>query len=349
MLYKRGAIWWLKFSHNGQQTYFSTGLRDHAAASAKARDLRHEYEKKHGQGGRAAGVPLMYLEALDKDRAEAEGLGDRREGTLENIWWHLANHLGGKKRDASTLTLAELDAYAGSRRRDGAKGQTIRREVQTLVRGLRLAKRATALPSMPFDPEDLKTIRSDPKHEKYTGKAWSLVEINAVLAALNPKAKKARYEEMLRLILGTGLRIEEFRRVDPSWLRPGIGKAHAVLALPATATKGKKPREVPLTKVMAATVRELFPLSYAWKPNKSLKLACVSLGLGRVLTPRDLRKWFLTQVATGDVLAAQKLAGHENVKTTGIYVESDRERSLAAGAKVLRLVTMPRDSKKRSL
>ena len=33
------------------------------------------------------------------------------------------------------------------------------------------------------------------------------------------------------------------------------------------------------------------------------------------------------------------------VKTTGIYVESDRERAMAAGARVLRLVTVTGDRK----
>lgn len=346
MLYKRGNVWWLKFSHNGQHTYISTGLRDFTPAQAKARELRYDYEKKHGQGGRAAGVPLMYLEALDVDRAEAEGLGGRREKTLRNIWRHLGNHLGGPKRDASTLTLAELDAYEGLRRSDKAVGQTIRREVQALVRGLRLAKRTTALPSMPFDPEDLKTIRTDPKNARTSGKAWSLAEINGVLAKLSKKAQAARYPELLRLIMGTGIRIEELRRIDPGMLRPGHGDAAAVLALPATATKGKRPREVPLTEEMATMVRELFPIAPTWKPNKSLAIACD--GLGRVLTPRDLRKWYLNQVATTDVLAAQRLAGHANVKTTGVYVESDRDRAIAAGARVLRLVTGGGDSKEAS-
>lgn len=347
MLYRRGEVWWLKFSHNGQPAYLSTGFRDHAAAQAKARELRYEYEKKHGKGGRAAGVPLMYLEALDIERAEAEGLGGRRAKTLTNIWRHLADHLGSKKRDASTITLADIDAYEGLRRKEKAAGQTIRREVQALVRGLRLAKRATALPSMPFDPEDLKIIRTDPKNERTAGKSWSLVEINAVLEALSTKAKTARYPEILRLVMGTGLRLEELRKVEPSRLRPGLGDAAAILSMAATATKGKKPREVPLTAEMANTVRELFPLSPHWKPNRGLKIACIeTLKLSRVLTPRDLRKWYLNQVATMDVLAAQRLAGHSSVKTTGIYVESDHERAMAAGAKVLRLVTSGGDRKK---
>lgn len=345
MLYRRGDVWWLKFSHNGKLTYISTGLRDFKEAQAKARDLRYEHDKKHGPGGRASGVPLMYLEVLDLERAESDGLGDRREETLTNIWRHIKAHLGGPKRDASTLTLAELDAYPGKRRKGGAAGQTIRREVQALVRGLRLAKRATALPSMPFDPDDLTTIRTDPKNERTAGKSWSLAEINDIFDALSAKAKTARYPEILRIIMGTGIRIEELRRLDPAWLRPGFGDAAAILAMPATATKGRKPREVPLTKEMASWVREIFPISPTWKPNKGLAIACKELKLPRVLTPRDLRKWYLTQAATTDLLAAQRLAGHANVKTTGVYLESDRERAVAAGAKVLRLVTMPGDRK----
>lgn len=346
MLYKRGAVWWLKFSHNGQLTYLSTGLGDFAAAQAKARELRYEHEKRHGKGGRAAGVPLMYLEALDTERSENEGLGKRRGETLRNIWRHLGNHLGGPKRDASALTLAELDAYEGRRRKDGAVGQTIRRELQALVRGLRLAKRATALPSLPFDPDDMRVIRSDPKNERTAGKHWELSEINAILEKLSGKAKKAHYPELLRLIMGTGLRLEELRSVQPSWLRPGIGKAAAILAMPATGTKGRKPREVPLTAEMAHTVRTVCPISPTWKPNHALELACAAAGFDRVLTPRDLRKWYLNQAATTDVLAAQRLAGHASIKTTGIYVESDRRRAIATGAKVLRLVTAPGDSKK---
>lgn len=338
MLYKRGAVWWLKFSHNGQLTYLSTGRRDFAAAQREARRLRYEYEKKYGPGGRAVGVPIMYLEQLDIERSAAEGHGPRQAKTLSNIWRHIGN-VFGPKRDVSTLELYELDAYEGERRKQHARGQTIRREVQALVRGMRLAKRATTLPSLPFDPDDLKTIRTDPKNEQTSGKDWTLDEINTVFAALSTKARTARYPDILRLIMGTGLRLEEVRQVDPSWLRPGFGEAAAVLYMPATSTKGKKPREVPLTLGMAQTVREIFPISPMWKPNKGLALA--SKGMGRVLTPRDLRTWYLNQVATVDVLAAQRLAGHSSIKTTGIYVRSDRNRAIETGAKVLRLVTAP--------
>lgn len=346
MLYKRrgSVFYWLRFSHGGQRLHFSTGRSDFASATAEARRIRYEYEKKNGAGGRAVGVPLLVLRQLDVERSAAEGHGPRQEKTIDNHWRHLGNILG-PRRDVSALLLVDIDAYEGARRRQSAVGQTIRREVQALVRGMRLAKRAGLLPALPFDPEDLKTIRSDPKNERTSGKSWSLSEINAVLDKLSDKAKKARYPDILRLAMGTGVRLEELRRIDPSWLRPWQGTAKAILSMPATATKGRKPRDVPLTEEMAATVRELFPLSPNWKPNHALELACERLKLSRVLTPRDLRKWYLNQVATTDVLAAQRLAGHSSVKTTGIYVESDSKRAMAAGAKVLRLVTSTGDSK----
>lgn len=232
-----------------------------------------------------------------------------------------------------SLAASDLEAYEGTRRAEGAKGQTVRREVQALKLGIKLAKRARLIRREPFDWDLLDPIESDPADERQAGKVWPVPTIWKVLNALSKKAKTAGYADMLRLVAKTGLRMEELRRLEPGWIHKapkGSGLA-GVLELPGKSTKTGTPRALPLDRDSVAIIRRWADRFARVKFNHALKLASDRAGLPVALTPRDLRATYLTMAATSDLLGAQRLGGHTNVATTGRYLHADKARALKAG------------------
>lgn len=336
-LYARGNKWWLRFKCRGEVVRLPTGcdLKAKKEAQAAARRLRVEYEAQ--APAPTAELTLGDLEELHLEWLEDKGRSELRLETVRNLWRNLFRHLGGEHRDAMTVTLAELQAYEGKRRRDErpAKGQTIRREVQALVhKGYRLAKRHGLIDRLPFDPEDLETIESDAAKHEQEAKARSDKEINRVLLALSRKAKRAGHHKMLRFIRLTGLRLEEFRRYDPSWLHP------TYLRVPTIATKTGRVtqvgRDLPLTKEAYAIAKEWGHAFAGKKFNHALVLASRRAGVSPTLTPRDLRATYITEIARKDPAAAQYLAGHTSLATTAKYVQIDRDDAVNLGARTLK-------------
>jgi integrase len=320
-LYKRpgSRFWWTKFEHAGEPHRYSTGQVDRREAAKEARRIRVEVETRIGPGGRQVGLAMEYLEALDIKRAEDKGLGVRRGETLEHQWAHLYAHLGGARRDATTLHAADVPDYEGRRRAEGARGQTVRREIQSLKRGIRLAVGAGKLRASPIDWDAVERIESDPPLEAQASKEWSQRDVERVLAKLSKKAVTAGYRQGLRFAQLVGLRYEELQRYQRStWLN------ERSLHVPAIGgSKTKDPREIYLgpEALKLARNNEHFRMA---RPHYALKLASKKAGFAKVLTPRDLRAFFITQVAKINLMAAQKLAGHKSIATTSRYLHLDK-------------------------
>lgn len=325
--------WSEQFKFRGKRKRIATGAASLRAAQVEARRKRSEIEQEAGPVA-ASGVSLAVLEELHVQNLKSKGYDKVRIDTVENLWRNNEKHLG-EHRDVMTLTASDIEALEGARRTDGARGQTIRRERQALRRGLLLAKRDGLITRLPFDWDDLDQIESDPPLLEQEGKNRQEAEIKKVLGHLSQKARTAGYVRMLWLIRRTGLRLEEFRRCSDAWIRPAPRRSRAdkLLAIPADAAKTSKPRVVPLKKADAATVRDLWPKFATKKFNHALKLASIAAGVSPVLTPRDLRATYLTSIK--DPRAAQKLGGHENIATTGLYIDLDERRSIEAGARAI--------------
>lgn len=345
MLYKRGRIWWTEFEHAGVRYRLSTGETNPRTAAKAARRKRVEVEDQAGPGGRAWGVALDVLETLDLERVEQQALGERREETITGQWAPLLRLLG-PRRDVATLRLRDVDTYEGSRRSEGVRGQTIRREVQSLVRGLRLAKRAGVIRALPFDPDDLRDIASDPPLPSQQAKEWAAIEITKVLRCLSRKAVTAGIRDQMRLIQLTGLRLTELKRLRWSWVR------RRALHVPAIAgAKTKRSRPIPLSDEALALIKrwakkrdpkgEDLPLFAHGKPNLALKSASTRARMAAVLTPRDIRAWFITHAGKRDPVAAQRLAGHTSIQTTNRYLHADQRRVLAAARAAAEAASSP--------
>jgi integrase len=336
MLYLRGRIWWLKFEHNGAPVRISTSCSHKTKAEKEARQLRAQYEKEHGTGG-GQGATLDVIEDIHIQALKDKGRDYARVDTVENLWRNLFKHLGGEAREVATLTLADVQAYEGKRREEGSRGQTIRREVQALIKGLKLAKRDGIIARLPFNADELDTIESDPKDELKASKPRTAKEIRRVIMALSLKAKRAGHDKMLRFIQLTGLRLEEFHRYDPSWLRGNV------LSVPTIATKTGRVtqvgRDLPLTPEARAIAKQWGGRFAGKKFNHAMKLASKRAGVFPQLSPRDIRATYITEMARRDPAAAQYLAGHTSLATTAHYVRIGRDDAVRLGAKVIRAVT----------
>ena len=341
-----------KLRGDKQQGY--TGLADFEAAAKEARRQRVETEAADPGRGQRIACPLDRLEAIDMARVANKGFRDGRSKDIEGLWRPLFRHLGGAGRDVMTMSEGDIERYEGARRQDDngrgekVRGQTIREEVQTLRRGIKLAIRDKLIHRSPIEWDLLDAIEDDPPDERQASKPWTDVEIDRALSFLSAKALRAGILELMQFAELAGLRMEELKRYERrTWLR---GRE---LHVPATGAKtGKKGARVIALRPEAlrlAKKRERFAIG---KPNKALKLACEKAGFTKVLTPRDLRAHRITKWAKRSPLAAQKLAGHTSIATTNRYLHPDAEfiRSVALGGRSGvrgRGYTKPRRKKKR--
>lgn len=266
------------------------------------------------------------LEALDIARVKSKGM-KRRAADIKNLWAPVLRILGAG-RDAGDLAIADLVGYEGTRRQEGfngepVRGQTIRREIQALRRGLTLAAKDGLIYRDPINWSHVDAVRSDPPSLTKSGKLWTADEIDAVLEKLSAKAVRNGVRDRMRLIQQTGLRIEELARLEKSWVKDGL------LHVPHAGSKTKQPRIVPLSDE-AATIIEKWPTFDMRSPNRALKLASSRAGFSAVLTPRDLRVFYITHAGRQDLAAARDLAGHTNIATTSRYIKSDMRSILEA-------------------
>ncbi len=345
-IYPRGNILWCRFKHRGERHDKSTDVRcTDKGAQGKARKaaevIRAQVIVETGPGGRAgvARVTLGDLEELHVEDLENKGYSERRITTVENLHGHIQRLLGGEHRDAMTLTIAEIEAYEGMRRRDKkpARGQTIRRERWALKRSMILAQKQGIIPAMPFEWLLVDRIRSDPKLKSQTAKHRTIETVELVLSKLSAKARTAGHEHICRYVMMTGLRSEELPRARDYEIHPappGV-RAKAVMLIPAG--EGKTPGVIPMKAEALKIHREWshrFPIADV---AHSLKRASTAAGVDPGVTLRDLRKFCGSRVARRSLLAAQKLLRHEKVSTTALYVEADVIDTAEAMGSVTRL------------
>ncbi len=336
-LYRRGRIYWTEFEHAGQRYQRTTGESNFQRAAAKARRIRLEIEDTVGPGGHQHGVQLARLEALDIARVRSKGML-RRETDIVNLWAPLLRILG-RDRDIATLTLGDIRMYEGTRRQEkfreeAIRGQTIRRELQALRRGLTLAEKDRLIFRDPINWRHVDAVKSDPPSMTKSGKLWTAKEITEVLSKLSAKARKNGVHERLRLIQLTGLRIEELTRLSSEWVRGDV------LFVPHTGSKTRQPRMIPLSKE-ALGILEKWKTFGMRSPNRALKLASARAGFSAVLTPRDLRVFYITHAGRSDLAAARDLAGHTNIATTSRYLKSDTRSLLEAAQAAQKAAKVP--------
>jgi integrase len=334
-LYKppKSRFWHYRFECQKKTHRGTTGTTDRREAARIERQVRARVEAAAPKP--SAHVTISDLAALELDQAEDRGVTPKEVDTRRKRWVHILEFLG-KERDAASVRFVDLEALV-SHLRQHYKGQTVTRYRAMLQRGYRRAVELELLDTM---PAVWPRIKSDPKDERRTGKDVAEKTLLAWLDVLRSrdraqhKRTRGAYGQALILVL-TGLRIAEARRLTKAWVRK-TPSGHE-LVVPAEAAKTRRTRPIPLTplavQVIDARAKEIGTLGAPLWPRdhkKAFRAAAREVGLGSI-APRDLRHTFGSWIEhAGDSRAAQQLLGHTTVQTTLHYTHASLERCRGA-------------------
>jgi integrase len=132
---QRCRIWWMKYYVSGRPVRESTGL-------AKETEARRVLKEREGKV--ATGQPILpradrvqYGELVADLRRHYEATGTRDLEEFARRVKHLDRFFEGRR--VAAIAQADIDAYVLKRQVEGVVGATIRRELSTLTRMLRLA------------------------------------------------------------------------------------------------------------------------------------------------------------------------------------------------------------------
>lgn len=337
-VYKRGDVWWYRFQVRGREHRGSTRTGDRRAAQVEERRVRAITEAGAPDSRPAGAIDVAQLAEWDAARALAEGVAESRAKTLEWIWTPLADHFGA--RPVQGIDHQALVGYVAKRRAGGVRGQTIRREVQALKRGLEIAKGRGLILTVPPSPR----IRSDAPSDAQRGRLHPPEMLAAWVGALHQDAR-----DEVELALRTGLRAAELKRIAPSWVEPAPAGAETryVLRVPAASAKGRRERVIGLTDAAAAIVLrrieanpEATTVLSQSSHRRAYRTASAAIGYGTRIKLRDLRHTFATLAVagSGDPWAALESLGHRDLRTTSRYQHTTELRASATAAAAERLL-----------
>lgn len=294
-------FFYARFMIKGVPYMLSTGTANRDEAEKQQSILKDKMKAQTGNPVKRQLTPtLTVVGDMDIERARGEGKTASYINNGISLHW---KWLSGFFEDTKAVTTESLRAYVTSRVKAGRRGQTIKKELTTLKRGLKLGQAAGYAVEVPaLWP---KISDSDPD-EKQEGRLVSRKGLRAFLEELEGEAR-----DLALLAVLTGLRRAELYRIQPGWVREYEGEAiPAVLRLPGHGTKGRKKREVGLVPAaMAIAKRAPFKEEHKGAFRFASRRA---KEWPRVVHLRDLRHTFATMAAdiTGDELGVAMVLGH---------------------------------------
>ncbi|RJP67899.1 MAG: site-specific integrase [Candidatus Abyssobacteria bacterium SURF_17] len=129
-LYQRGAVWWLKYYHNGKPIRESSG-------STKKMVAKRLLEQREGHIAEGK-VPGFYFDRVTFDELAEDYLADYRNSRKKSIFRakqfveHLSKHFGGLR--ASQIDTSLANKYREQRLSEGVANATVNRELAALKR-----------------------------------------------------------------------------------------------------------------------------------------------------------------------------------------------------------------------
>ncbi len=331
-LFRRGNTWWYEFRIRGQRVRESS----HTASKTLAREAERE-RRRHiveGISYLAARQPSLFsLHAKEWAQAMQPHWRDSTRRVVKGNLKRLMPTFG--KMLLSDITAADIGKYQARRAAAGMSGATINLEVGTLRAILRRHRLWANL------QPDVRMMRA----RTDVGHALSVEDAGRLLAACRKSRSRSLYPAVL-LSIHTGLRNFELRALR--WRC--IDWRRKVLRVEVSKTAGGEGREVPLTELALATLRNwreefpgragpdfLFPkmkIGFASRNGNTISVdpsQSIS-SWGRSWTRarkearvecrwHDLRHTFASRLAEGQVSDSTMLAlmGHMSVKMKERY------------------------------
>lgn len=317
-VYRRGSVWWVRYSRNGKQYAES-------ARSENRKDAERLLATRLGDiaTGRFQGLTgeritvwnLCELVIADYELHNKRGLDDLR--------WRAEKHLRipFEKTLAQALTSSRLNVYKKQRRDEGAADATINRELAILRRGFSLAKESNLYRN---EPPHFDLFRLDNARQGFVEDSDYRDLLEALPAHLKCFAIAGYH---------LGMRAGELRRLQ--WSQVDLESREIRLA--ASQTKGKRPRTAPIYGDLVPALahqkaeRDLnwpdVPWVFHWngKPIghalKGWRRSATAAGLP-VLLFHDLRRSAVRNMERAGIprKIAMSISGH---KTESVYLRYD--------------------------
>jgi integrase len=226
-IYRRGSVWWIRYSRNGKQYAESSKSEDRKDAERMLAARLGDIATGRFQGLTAERITVWNLCELVV--ADYEFLNKRG---VDDLRWRAEKHLRKPFEHLLVwaLTSERLKAYKKERRFEGAADATINRELAVIRRGFTLAKEAGLYRG---EAPHFGLFKLDNARQGFVEDA----DYRKLIAALPPHLK-------CLAITGyhLGLRAGELRKLQ--W--PQVDLATHEIRLAASQTKGKRPRTAPI-------------------------------------------------------------------------------------------------------
>lgn len=343
--------YWCRFTVDGVRYRLPTGTRDPDEAAKEAQRLHAEASLGRGPAARrrirraSSTGPLKLLAAEYIVWTRANG---KAESYVVKQEMHFRAHFLDRWHRIDQITTPAIEQYKVDRRAAKAKLPTVYKELVTLSRFLRWAKKHGHLHEIPefdrFKPvSDYQPIDLTPE------------DVAALLAEVPDRAAHPKHypvREFFTVQWAQASRPGEVKKLR--WQHVDLRKGR--LTVPPTNDKARVGRTVGLAPEALAVLLELAkaphlqtaPVFGRSDYRRSLTLAGERAGFPDV-TPHHLRHARLSELAstTRDVAAVQFLAGHKNLATTDRYVRSRTERTELMFAQMPKKSSRPKRQKRK--
>lgn len=276
-----------------------------------------------------------YVQYLCLERSYSKNTLDAYRRDLQKLLvFYADNHI-----DYRTVTLEQLDQFAGQLREEGIQARSVARilsGVRSFYRFLTLEKEVDQ------DPTEL---LESPQIGKHLPEVLSVEEIDSIISVIDvSKPEGVRDRAIIEVLYGCGLRISELcnLRISQLYLEDKYIRVKG---------KGSKERLVPIEGVAIERVREwlVTRMGYKVKPSeedyvfvsltRGSRLSRISLfvyikdyaeraGIKKNISPHTFRHSFATHLLEGgaNLRAIQMMLGHEDISTTEIYMHIDKSK-----------------------
>ena len=280
-------------------------------------------------------VLRRYVQYLCLERSYSKNTLDAYRRDLQKLLvFYADNHI-----DYRTVTLEQLDQFAGQLREEGIQARSVARilsGVRSFYRFLTLEKEVEQ------DPTEL---LESPQIGKHLPEVLSVEEIDSIINVIDvSKPEGIRDRAIIEVLYGCGLRISELcnLRISQLYLEDKYIRVKG---------KGSKERLVPIEGVAIDRVREwlVTRMGYKVKPSeedyvfvsltRGSRLSRISLfvyikdyaeraGIKKNISPHTFRHSLATHLLEGgaNLRAIQMMLGHEDISTTEIDMHIDKSK-----------------------
>ena len=323
-VYKRGAIWWVRFQFAGQEIRRSSKSKDRRSAERLERELRRECERIY-RGGKQRRTFDQLVERFIAEHLPTIKPSSRRRYLMSLK--ALAPYFEGKYLDE--IGRKEISAFISERRRL-VSGSSVRRDLACLSVAFTLGIGWDYIDVNPVKRTSTKHIRENAPRHRYL----SADEYTRLLACAAPYLKP-----MIAFAVETGLRLEEQLSMEWSQIRWDRNEIHIPI------TKSGTPRTVPLT-AEARRILDALPhhirSTYVWSKSDGSRYGKLTRGLAGAakrakisnLRWHDLRRtcgsWMLQRGVSIEVVS--KWLGHGSIAVTERSYAFLRTQDLHAAA-----------------